>query len=245
MTFSDETVMAYVDGELDEADRAAVEAAMRDNADLARRVERQRALRTRLQDHFKPVLSEPIPPRLLDALAARGAPRPSGSIVALRPRARAHWSWREWGAMAASLVAGALIAPFIWRGAGSSEVELQQGQLLAAGTLGTALTRQLASEPSAGAAIQIGISFPSRTDSYCRTFVLRQHDSLAGLACHESEGWRIMALGAVARPGTAGPYRQAASEMPGGIAHAVDEMIAGQTLDAAAERAARARGWQR
>ena len=38
MTFSDETVMAYVDGELDDATRAAVEAAMTTDLDLAERV---------------------------------------------------------------------------------------------------------------------------------------------------------------------------------------------------------------
>jgi anti-sigma factor RsiW len=48
MTFSDETVMAYVDGELDDATRAALEVAMTTDTDLAERVAHERRLLARL-----------------------------------------------------------------------------------------------------------------------------------------------------------------------------------------------------
>jgi hypothetical protein len=74
MNISDELVMAYADGELDTperaADRAAVEAAMRSNPDIARRVERHRALRRRLSATFDRVLDEPVPDRLIAAVRA-------------------------------------------------------------------------------------------------------------------------------------------------------------------------------
>ena len=72
MTFSDQTLSAYADGELDAATGAALEAAMATDPELARRVERQRALRARVQDAFAPVLAEPVPERLLARL--RSAP---------------------------------------------------------------------------------------------------------------------------------------------------------------------------
>ena len=50
---------------------------------------------------------------------------------------------------------------------------------------------------------------------------------------------------AQAAPGAAGDYRQAGSEMPPMVLDAIDERISGQTMDAKAEEAARARGWKR
>jgi len=44
MTFSDETIMAYVDGELDAPARAAVDASLATDPELARRIARHRAL---------------------------------------------------------------------------------------------------------------------------------------------------------------------------------------------------------
>jgi hypothetical protein len=42
-----------------------------------------------------------------------------------------------------------------------------------------------------------------------------------------------------------GGYRQAGSAMPAAVLDAIDQRIAGASLDAAAERAARAGSWQR
>ena len=47
MTFSEETLIAYADGELDAATRAALEAALASDPQLAQRIERHRALRAR------------------------------------------------------------------------------------------------------------------------------------------------------------------------------------------------------
>ena len=56
MTFSDQTLSAYVDGELDAATRAALEAAMAGDPTLAGRIARQRALRG--QDVLHPEAGE-------------------------------------------------------------------------------------------------------------------------------------------------------------------------------------------
>jgi hypothetical protein len=47
------------------------------------------------------------------------------------------------------------------------------------------------------------------------------------------------------RAGEQAGYRQAGSDMPAAVLDAIDQRIAGASLDAAAERAARAQGWQR
>ncbi|MDE2137690.1 MAG: hypothetical protein KGJ68_09655 [Gammaproteobacteria bacterium] len=246
MTYSEETLIAYADGELDAAARAALEAAMAADPQLAQRVARHRALRARVQAAFAPVLEEPLPERLLASVRAAAAGPHAGSVVALQPRARARWSWPEWTAIAASLLAGALLGPPLLRpGAGASLVDTSGGRVVAGGALARALAGQLASSQPAGAPVAIGISFRSRAGAYCRTFSLSEAGGFAGLACHEQNAWRIETL-ARAEPAPAGNgYRPAASALPPAVAGTVAELIAGEPLDAAAESAARARGWMR
>src|SRR5205814_674631 len=77
---SDELLFAYIDNELDAAARAEVEAVIAADPALAKRVDEQRALRTLLSGTFDPILSEPVPERLL---AATQAPAPKARVVAL------------------------------------------------------------------------------------------------------------------------------------------------------------------
>src|SRR6185437_7507864 len=56
MTFSEETLMAYADDELDSETRSAVEAAMETDPEIARRVARHKALRGQLRATFDKVL---------------------------------------------------------------------------------------------------------------------------------------------------------------------------------------------
>ncbi len=81
MIFSDETVMAYADGELDEATRAAVESAMATDSALADRVARERRFRARLHSEFDPVLTEPIPDQLLAAAKGTSTKARTGDII--------------------------------------------------------------------------------------------------------------------------------------------------------------------
>ena len=244
MIFSDETVMAYVDGELDEPARAAIDAAIATDRELARRVAHHRALRERLQREFAPVLQETVPERLLAATRDISATSRASNVIPLKHTPRARWSWPQWGAMAASLVVGVLIAPVWWRQAPPA-FDIRNGRILATGTLAHALTQQLASNQAADAPVRIGVSFVSREGKYCRTFVLREQSAIAGLACHEQDHWLLMAVANSPSSKTSGEYRPAASSLPPSIAQAVNDLIAGEPLDAGAEVSARAEEWQR
>ena len=238
MTFSDETLMAYADEELDATTRAAVEAAAAADPRLAERIARHRALRARLRAAFDPVLDEPLPGRLLASVrAAPGAPR-SARVIALRARPR--WSWPQWGAVAASLVLGALLGPLLLRPA-SAPVDTRGGRMLASATLARALSEQLAG--NSGAPIEIGVSFREKSGVYCRTFVVHEAQSLAGLACRQRTAWQVLALAPAENAAAGGGYARAASALPPAVAQTLDELIAGAPLDAGAEAAARARGW--
>src|SRR5437868_11250398 len=112
MQFTDETLMAYVDGEADAALRETIERALQLDPQLAERIARERRLRHRLQAAFSGMLEEPVPLRLTEH--ARTAPS-GGAVLAGSPRwleaARRRtqqWSWLEWTALAASLCIGVL-----------------------------------------------------------------------------------------------------------------------------------------
>lgn len=246
MTFSDEILMAYADGELDAATRAAVEAAMATDPQVAQRVARQRALRGRLRAAFDPVLDEPLPERLLESVRGAPAPRPAANVIPLKRKAAPHWSWPQWGAIAAGLVGGALLGPLLLRTPAGAALVTRDGQVLASGALARALTEQLASNQPPGAPVQIGVSFRARNGDYCRTFVLREKSALAGLACRGHETWRLEVLAQnPTSPAAPAGYRPAGSALPASVTRTLDELVQGEPLDAAAEAAARARGWNR
>lgn len=242
MSFSDEILMAYADGELEAPLREQIERAMRSDPQVAAAVQRHRALRADVFAAFAGVLDEPVPDRLqprepaspvrIDALASAGA----------RPLP-ARWSWMQWSAMAASLAVGVLAGALGWRGmhagADAAPFARQGDALVAQGALATALSQQLAAAAPGAGGVQMGVSFRATDGHYCRSFTL---GATAGLACRSGQDWRIpvLAEGEAAQ----GAYRQAGSALPAAVLDAIDGRIAGRALDAQAERAARARGWQ-
>ena len=238
MRFSDETLMAYADGELDPQERAAIEEAMRDDPAIANAVANHRALRADVAAAFAGILDEPVPARLQPQVPA---PAPVLSLDAARAertaaKARRTWSWPEWGALAAMLVVGVLAGKALPGGAPA--IAGNGGQVVAQGELASALDRQVGGQGNAK--VKVGVSFAARDGDYCRTFVM---GTSAGLACRAGGQWKIPVLSETA-PEAGGGYRQAGSALPPAVLDAIDARIAGKPLDAAGEEAARARGWQ-
>ncbi|MFL5295449.1 MAG: anti-sigma factor family protein [Phenylobacterium sp.] len=223
---SEARLIAYVDGELSAAERVRFEAEMQADPSLAAAVERHRRLVERVAAAYAAVLEEPTPARL----ATLG--------VAANDPGRARFGPPQWAAMAACLVVGVMAGRTLWpQQAGPLAV---RGDLLVAqGGLDRALTAQLASDTGA---VRVGLSFRPRDGGYCRTFQ-SAGDRLAGLACRREGRW-VVETATAWRPPAAPEYRTAASAMPPAVLAAVDAAIDGGPLDAAAERAARDRGWQ-
>ena len=249
---NDERWMAYVDGELDAAQRAAFEAALENDPQLAQRVREQQALRRRVADAFASDLDEPVPERLLAAARARPAAAPEPIDLAhvrderaRRQRAVRDWRWPEWGAIAASLLIGVLAGRMVEGDVTTPFASGAGGALVARGPLAAALTEQLASSVPADATVRVGISFVARSGPYCRSFVMTRPNELAGLACREGGQWRVQLVAPPARDDAAGGYRAAGTALPPALLRAIDERIAGTPLDAAAEAEATRRGWQR
>jgi hypothetical protein len=217
---TDDMLMAYVDGELSEAKRLLVDSAVASDPALFERLEKHRRLRARMSGAFTGVLEEPVPERLI------AAAKPS-NVVSLADRRRGPPAW---AAIAATLVVGVVAGLAVPR-----SQPVIGSDLAAHGELATALDKQLASAPSGD--VRVGLSFKT-ANGYCRTF---SQAEVAGLACREGAGWKVRM--AVAKEEGAGAYRMAAST-PAPVLEAAQALMVGEPLDAAAEKAAAARGWK-
>ncbi|MFC4930361.1 hypothetical protein [Massilia sp. GCM10023247] len=256
MKFSDELLIAFVNGELAEPARAAVERAARADPAIAARVAGHRARRSRVygvvaggrdggtQAHAHGCASGAKIVQLDAIRAARNVPLPTP--VPPEPA----WTRRHLLALAAALAAGVLLGGTGWHlwqgeaelasfsgGSGGSGSRGAGGALVAQGDLADALTSQLAS-PGPSGRVRIGISFLAKDGKYCRSFVM---DTTAGLACRDGAEWKIPVLA----QGALGAAWIDGSGLPPAVLDAIDSRIAGTPLGNAAERAAQARGWKR
>lgn len=253
MKFPEETLMAYVDDELDAETRVAIETAMRADPELKHYVQRQQVLRAKLQATFDRVLDEPVPEHLVQTALAAPAAAPeravgdlAGARAAKAQRAVRRWALPEWGAMAACLVVGLFIGQALLRSPDSSgPFATRDGQLVAQGTLEQALTNQLASNQRDSSPVLVGISFRDKAGDYCRTFVVRAGETLAGLACHENGAWQmeVLAQGGAASTSPSG-YRMAGTDLPETIFKALEAQIDGEPLDSEQEAAAQRADWE-
>jgi len=227
-----ETLTAFLDGELPPKEMERIAALLAARPDLDAWVRRQEKLRSNLKRAFSGVVDEPPPQKLLAAV--RDTP------VSKRWLLRhwlAPWMPRGWAPLGAALAAGLAIGIVLRP---SSEFISTDGQVLAGGKLADALSHKLASNGYDGAGTRIGISFRDHAGHDCRTFDQAGH---TGLACHQENGWVIAILDS--RPeSTGGAYRMASSEMSDSVRQAVMARIEGVPFDAAAEKAARDRGWK-
>lgn len=248
MNYDDEILMAYVDGELDAVLRAQIATAMERDPELARRVERHRALRATVAGAYATVLEQPVPGRLLAAANApdtgvAGRAQRGAEVLQFPARAPAQpptrWRGREWAAMAASLVLGVLISWKFFAPSESSLIDARDGALVARGALARALDSQLASTQRAEDAVQIGLTFRSREGGYCRSFVVRKAGT-AGLACREGTQWRVPVTAAAQLPAEG---LRPASSLPPAVLSAIESRLDGEALDAAGEENARLGGW--
>ncbi len=240
MATSRERLMAFVDGELPPEEERRVAAEIAGNSALAAWVEEQRALKARLSADFSPILAAPVPERFERMIL--DAPRPAKAPAAnLLQRLLSFAGPVRLGIPLAAAAAGIAIGIGItnWF-SGGAMIENANGTLVARGALAAALSTQLATDQST---VRVPVSFVDHGGNLCRTFQTREaRNAMAGIACREQGEWRIVATAAT-EPVNQGQFRQAAASMPESLRQAIGDMISGQPLNAAAERAARARNW--
>jgi hypothetical protein len=238
MSLSNETLMAFIDGELSVQEAARVALALAADPVLAKRVEQQRKLSARLQEAYAPVLDQAVPERLQAAAGSPGGvARDSGPPVR-------RWSWPEWGAMAASLALGVFLAHVLFLQAPQQPLAASgEGGLLAHRDLARSLDRTPSGPGEHAGTTRIGFSFRDAEGRACRTFVVGREAATAGLACRHEDGWRVsMLVEAPMEPSS--EMRMASSPLPAALLHEVDARIAGEPLDADEEARAIGAGWR-
>jgi len=228
----DELFNSWLDGELAAAEAERVAAAVAADPALQRRVEQYRALTGRLRTAFDPVLEQQVAPPCFGAAGVIDFKSKREEKLARRVA----FGVPQWAAMAATLAIGIVAGQFIGRGP-ASPVEIRDGALVASASLDRALDTQLASSGPNGS-VRIGLTFRDRSGSICRSF---SGEAGRGLACRDDGDWRMEGL-FPSPHGQASTYRMAAGDDPR-IAALIDQRIAGDPFDAAAEEAARNHGW--
>lgn len=244
MTFDDEILMAYADGELDADTRRQIEAAMAADPAIAQTIAKHQRLKRELQAAFDTQFDDDVPERLL--ATARTAPVATATVTDIASArvatARRRWSLPEWSAIAASLLLGIVIARLPW-GNGDAIVA-GDGRMTASSALATALDRQLSGVRSEDSDIHIGLSYRARTGEYCRTFVMSKTAAISGIACRTPDAWHVVAVASSEPSQSDERYRMASTTVAPIILQAVQDSIDGDALDATEETTARDRGWR-
>lgn len=238
MSVTQEQLLAYADGELAGVELALVEAELAANAEARATVERHRALRAKLSGAFAPMLAEPVPQRLFDAVKAE-AKAPNVVDFAAAREKKLGWTRREWGAMAACLMVGVLFGGVALRKP-EPMMLARNGGLVANGALEHALDMQLAADTRRD--VRIGLTFRGKAGEACRTYAY-EGGGVAGLACRDGETWRVQ-MAVASEPRAPSQFRTASVETPAALLALVEQRIDGDTLDAAQEKAARDGGWR-
>lgn len=236
MTISREELAAFADGQLDPARSAEVAAAVEADPALARQVEAHRALKGLLSAHYDPIVAQPVPDRFATLLGGARTDEPAAAEVIDLAAARAsrtsrripRWGWVVGPALAASLALLLINTPT--PGTGGNYADAQ---------LASALDTRLTADPAKPGEPQVLLSFARKDGQLCRAYAA---PAGSGIACRDSEGWRIERKGPGIDP-AASDYRQAGSALEELMAAAQDMASAG-ALDPAQEAAARQRGWR-
>lgn len=236
MKVDEDRIGAFVDDELTSAEADALSRAAADDPVLARRIDRQRRLRSRLGGAHAFVFSEPPPERFMRLLDQE------------RPRSGWRYGWVRAAAPAGvgfALAASIAVAVGLVNGAPDGDLALSKaGVLVAKGSLAQALDHRLGTEADPAGRIRLIESFRSDDGLYCRIFRTGASAQITGLACKHASRWTIASLASQGAEEGAS-YRQAGSPLPRAVTASLDELRLSQPLTAAEEASARAAGWRR
>ncbi|WP_298674305.1 hypothetical protein [uncultured Sphingomonas sp.] len=224
------TIIAWVDGELDDGAAARVIAAVAQDPALAVLAERHRRIKACFAAAFDQIGDEAVampvsPPASVHSLEAARKRRDAGNTARSAPS-----RWAIPGAIAASLLVGLMTG---YGMNGSSGLADSSGALALSPPIATALDQQLAGEPGT---VRIALSYRDRNGDLCRSFIASH---IAGVACRANGGWQLR-YGSAATA-SKGDYRMAGTD-DGEMAF-IQSVIAGEPLDRAGEVAARAKKW--
>lgn len=202
----EETLMAYVDGQLDPQRRAAVEAALADDPEAQATARMFRESAARARDAFDPILREPVPERLLAAINAPAAGKVQDIRLARRGAARffPQTAWARAAAVALLVGAGAgYLSVQWWRAPLDATTHVAIADPLLHEALETtasgAVFARRESEGDVGRDIMPLLTFRDTANRYCREFESAFKGAgearvSYGVACRENGAWQPQAV---------------------------------------------------
>jgi len=202
--FSDETVMRYVDGELDDDTSALIETALATDPALGRRIELFAETKLATREAMRPMLEEPVPEALkgaVESMVAKAKAAPDGPTATVRGaggRVRLLSPANDWVRMAAAAcVAGVLgVAAGAMLGGQRESSGLQianidsEGLSMALRSIAAGSETTLADATTRFKAIA---SFRDSEQALCREFELDMADrsTVISVACNEGADWVV------------------------------------------------------
>jgi anti-sigma factor RsiW len=223
--FGDEILMAFIDGELDEATAAEIQEALGSESELAARVALFARTRAQARRALAPMLEEPVPSALSaavrrmvedarDADSAEPASAPVVSLADRRRQAQAPWWSLPVAASLAAIVAG--VAGY---SLSTDTSEEGSAHLDVAGLTGPGLANALA-EVKSGEEVTLAegearlrtiATFRDDSGALCREFEVDSADTstVVSVACRQNAQWLVNF--AVVAPGAEGGYAPASS----------------------------------
>jgi hypothetical protein len=259
---TDETLMAYADGLLDEAQSRALEARLAEDTALRARLEPFVVTGKPLAKLYERALSTDLPDRLVDAIFTDAKP-----VAAPVPDRKPVWSpfgslgmLRLTGALAAGLAVGVIAGWFVRGDSGSSTTggalmivtprgNYAKGEL--AQVLETSPSGKISEtrdETAGRLVIKPDLTFLAQDGSICRQYGIETRDgSFGGVACRAGEGWRVDVHTPAPRTVTVatGSVRPASGDqVPAAISGALDKMMASDPLTIQQEDELRKSGWR-
>lgn len=253
-THSDETLCAYLDGELGPAERSAIERDLARDPSLRERLERFQGVMELMQQEFAGQAREPVPESLLkaarDLAEARGA-APNVVPLAPRPRAATVARWQLPIAAAMALAVGGVLGSGLqaWRDEGQIAQQvatLDAARIVPANPLHAALEKTPSGETvtTGDNHLHMILSFAAKDGRFCREFdVAAKGAASVGIACRENGAWRLEVLLA-AKPPENGAYQPASGYNAKAFDDVVTALMKDAPLDKAQERDLITRNWR-
>jgi hypothetical protein len=246
-----ERLSRYVDGELPDGERAALEARLRESADLRS----QLAAIRRLNDSLSMALAQhgDVPQSLRDRLGRGPAPVASDRDAATatilpfpegqKPvRKAAARPWRQYAAAACVLAA---VGAVLLNSTPGTNTGLPGNDRLVARALDTLPSGDDWSDLGDGRELRPLLTFAHRDGTWCREYLLRQESrDVRAVACRDSGRWETQAAGFETYLDSTTAYRPAGASDSAPVSVFISENAAGIALGRSEEQALLTSGWR-
>jgi hypothetical protein len=251
LDITDELLVAYVDDELDAAQRDMVSSVLDSNPALLRRAAEMRLARDLLREAF-PLRPDANVPAPIDAAASRLAE--ACARRAWRSPLTFRFRYRRKYAVAAAVVlcVTAAASYLVWR-TGSEPARLPVTAMMRIGSdtalhgvLESARSAEVVNVPAEDAVLRAVLTFRAKDGRFCREFeILAGSGGSTGIACRDNGEWRAeVLLSAAAAPPNSTYYTPAAEPDEPAIAEVVERLRQGDPLGAEEEARVLASGWR-